>query len=77
MPQSSLREAKLKAETHSSGSQSNGSSGVDLKAVCRSLLKIVARLEENQYTEETLRQTAERELDDLADPASEITTSQG
>jgi hypothetical protein len=44
--------------------------GIDLKSVCRSLLKIVARFEETQYTEVTLRQTAERELDDLADPAS-------
>lgn len=67
----------MKAETHENGSQSNSFSGVDLKAVCRSLLKIVARLEENQYTEDTLRQTAELELDDLADPASETDTSQG
>ena len=55
----------------------NTQSGVDLKSVCRSLLKIVARLEENQYTEGMLRQTVEQELDDLANPAGAGNTSQG
>jgi hypothetical protein len=42
-----------------------------------SLLRIIAHLEENQYTESMLRQTTEVELDDLADPASGISTTQG
>jgi hypothetical protein len=43
----------------------------------QSLLNIVARLDETQYTQGMLRQTTERELDDLADPASAANTSQG
>jgi hypothetical protein len=45
--------------------------------VYRALLRIIARLDEKQYTEDVLRQTTEVVLDDLADPASVITTSQG
>jgi hypothetical protein len=51
--------------------------GVNLETVYRSLLNIVARLDETQYTQGMLRQTTERELDDLADPASAANTSQG
>jgi hypothetical protein len=65
----------LKVKTREQNEQLNTQSGVDLKSVCRSLLKIVARLEENQYTEDKLCQTAERELDDLANPASAGHTS--
>lgn len=57
--------------------QSNTQRGVNLVTVYRSLLNIVAHLDERQYTEGDLRQTAERELDDPANPASEIATSQG
>lgn len=57
--------------------QLNTRQGVSLEIVYRSLLNIVARLDERQYTEGTLRQTAERQLDDLADPASELNTSPG
>ena len=67
----------MKIETQKQDKQLNIQSGVDLKVLCRSLLKIVARLEENQYTEDMLCQTNERELDDLADPASERSTTQG
>jgi len=67
----------LKSKTQEQNEQLNTQSGVDLKSVCRSLLKIVARLEENQYTEGMLRQTAESELDDLANPAGAGHTSQG
>ena len=67
----------LKVKIQEQNEQLNTQSGVDLKSVCRSLMKIVARLEENQYTEGTLRQTAEQELDDLANPASGTSTSQG
>ncbi len=51
--------------------------GVNLETVYRSLLRIIARLDETQYTQGMLRQTTERELDDLADPASGVNTSQG
>jgi hypothetical protein len=67
----------LKVRTQEQNEQLNTQSGVDLKSVCRSLLKIVARLEENQYTEGMLRQTVEQELDDLANPAGAGNTSQG
>lgn len=67
----------LKAKPQEQNEQLNTQSGIDLKSVYRSLLKIVARLEENQYTEDMLRQTAEDQLDDLADPASAGHTSQG
>jgi hypothetical protein len=57
--------------------------------VYRSLLRIASHLDisqssgdiaheaEKQYTQGMLRQTTERELDDLADPASEVSTTQG
>jgi len=51
--------------------------GVNLETVYRSLLRIIARLDEKQYTEGMLRQTTEVVLDDLADPASDTNTSQG
>lgn len=51
--------------------------GVNLETVYRSLLRIIARLDEKQYTEGVLRQTTEVVLDDLADPASAVNTSQG
>ena len=67
----------LKVKTQEQNEQLNTRSGIDLKSVCRSLLKIVARLEGNEYTEGMLRQTAEDELDDLANPAGAGNTSQG
>jgi hypothetical protein len=51
--------------------------GVNLETVYRSLLGIIARLDETQYTKGVLRQTTEQELDDLANPASAANTSQG
>lgn len=53
--------------------------GINLLSVYRSMLRIVARLDENEYTESNslLRQTTEVVLDDLANPASDVTTSQG
>jgi hypothetical protein len=59
--------------------QLNTEQGMNLVSVYRSLLRIVARLDENEYTEDNslLRQTTEVELDDLADPASDVGTSQG
>ena len=48
--------------------------GIDEVAICRTLLRIVASLEESTYTETQLRQTAEQQLDDLADPASDQDT---
>ena len=67
----------LKAETREQADQLNNQPMVNLETVYRSLLKIVAHWGETPYTEDRLRQTAEVELDDLADPASDRTTSQG
>jgi hypothetical protein len=67
----------LKAETREQDDQLNSQPSVNLESIYRSLLKIVARWGETPYTEERLRQTAERQPDDLADPASEMDTSQG
>jgi len=50
---------------------------INLVDVCRHILRIVARLESSLYTDSTLRQTAEVELDDPADPASDGSTPQG
>jgi hypothetical protein len=71
----------LKAEpiAHEATPQLNTEQGMNLVSVYRSLLRIVARLDENEYTENNslLRQTTEVVLDDLADPASDVGTSQG
>jgi hypothetical protein len=57
----------------------NEADGINLLSVYRSMLRIVARLDESEYTEgnSLLRQTNEVVLDDLADPASADDTSQG
>jgi hypothetical protein len=67
----------LEVKIQRQNEQLNTQSSIDLKSVYCSLLKIVARLEGSEYTEAMLRQTAEDELDDLADPASAGNTSQG
>lgn len=67
----------LKAESREQDDQLNSQPGVNLETIYRSLLKIVARWGETPYTEDRLRQTAERQPDDLADPASVEATSQG
>ena len=67
----------LKAESREQADQLNSQPGVNLEMIYRSLLKIVARWNETPYTEDRLRQTAERQPDDLADPASDEATSQG
>ena len=53
--------------------------GINLLSVYRSMLRIVARLDKNEYTENNslLRQTEVYHHSDLADPASEGSTSQG
>jgi hypothetical protein len=57
----------------------NETDGINLLSVYRSMLRIVARLGENEYTKNNslLRQTTEVVLDDLADPAGAVDTSQG
>ena len=55
---------------------------VNLENISRTLLRIVARLPKSEYHEDksnghNRRQAAERELDDLPDPASDRSTSQG
>jgi hypothetical protein len=53
--------------------------GINLLSVYRSMLRIVARLGESEYTEGNwlLRQTEVYHHPDLADPASADNTSQG
>jgi hypothetical protein len=71
----------LKAEptAYENPPQLNNEQGMNLVSVYRSLLRIVARLDESEYTEgnSLLRQTTEVVLDDLADPASVDTTVPG
>jgi len=67
----------LTAELQENSNQLNSEPSVNLEMIYRSLLRIVARFEESTYTDTQLRQTTERELDDLADPASDNDTSQG
>jgi hypothetical protein len=50
---------------------------INLVDVCRQILRIVARLETQPYTDDIERQTAEWGPDDLADPASDDDTPQG
>jgi len=50
---------------------------INLVDVCRHILRIVARLETQSYTDDIERQTAEWALDDPADPASDVSTPQG
>jgi hypothetical protein len=74
-------ESGLKAEpiAHEATPQLNTEQGMNLVSVYRSLLRIVARLDENEYTESNslLRQTEVVEHSNLADPASVSGTSQG
>jgi hypothetical protein len=53
--------------------------GINLLSLYRSMLRIVARLDESEYTEDNslLRQTEVFHHPDLADPASADDTSQG
>lgn len=53
--------------------------GINIPALCNTLLRIVARLNENEYTDSSslLRQTEVMEHSNLADPASDANTSQG
>jgi len=56
--------------------------GTNLLDVSRTLLRIVARLPKTEYSEHKSngpirRQADEFPLDDLPDPASEVSTSQG
>lgn len=50
---------------------------INLVNVCRQIMRIVARLETQSYTDDIERQTDEWGLDDLADPASDTNTTQG
>lgn len=68
---------KSDSPNHVTTLQPHTGQGVNLETVYRSLLNIIAHLDETQYTQGMLRQTTEQELDDLADPASETSTSQG
>lgn len=50
---------------------------INLVDVCRQIMRIVARLETQSYTDDIERQTAEWGLNDLADPASDSDSPQG
>ncbi len=50
---------------------------INLVDVCRQIMRIVARLETQSYTDHIERQTAEWGLDDPAHPASADDTPQG
>lgn len=50
---------------------------INLVDVFRQIMRIVARLETQSYTDDIERQTAEWGLDDPADPASDDSTPQG
>lgn len=50
---------------------------INLLGVYRSLLRIVARLDDQEYTDGNSRQTAGYQPDDPAHPASGRSTSQG
>ena len=68
---------KSDSPNHVKTRQPHSGQGVNLEMVYRSLLNIIARLDEKQYTQGMLRQTEVLEHSDLADPASVVTTSQG
>jgi len=56
--------------------------GINLENISRILLRIVAQLPKNEYSEhksngQYRRQVEELELNDLPDPASDVSTSQG
>jgi hypothetical protein len=74
-----LEETGLKSDSpnHVKTLKPHSGQGVNLEMVYRSLLRIIARLDETQYTQGTLRQTEVVEHSDLADPASAVNTSQG
>jgi hypothetical protein len=65
-------------ERLSNGSQSVENEGINLLGVYRSMLRIVARLEESQYTESNsfMGQTEVVEDSDLANPARDTSTAQ-
>ncbi|MBE2182095.1 MAG: hypothetical protein IAE89_01605 [Anaerolineae bacterium] len=67
-------------QKHAPETQLNNST--NLLDVSRTLLRIVALLSKNEYSEDKSdehiqRQADEVELDDLPDPASDLSTSQG
>jgi hypothetical protein len=50
---------------------------IDMVSICRAVLRVVAHLEESDYTGENTRQDDVRQHDDLPDPASRVNNSQG
>ena len=65
-------------ERFSNGSHAVENKGVNLLGVYRSMLRIVARWDESQYTESNsfMGQTEVVEDSDLANPARDLTTAQ-
>jgi hypothetical protein len=69
----------LKPERLSDEQPHTETDGINLLSLYRSMLRIVARLDESEYTEgnSLLRQTEVVEHSNLADPASADDTMQG
>lgn len=64
-------------ETEQIQAQAQPEPQIDLVSLYRIVLRVLARLEENDYTEENLRQVEVLAHDDLPDPASRVGNSQG
>jgi hypothetical protein len=51
--------------------------GLDMVGIYRTVLRVIAHLEETDYTEQNSRQDEVYHHPDLPDPASSVTNSQG
>ena len=55
--------------------------GIDLVAASKTLLRVIADWQQSEYTEDSStengRQIEERQLNDLSNPASDYSTTQG
>ncbi len=51
--------------------------GIDMLGACRAILRVLVHLENEEYTSDQLRQAEVLAHDDLPDPASDVSTSQG
>jgi hypothetical protein len=50
---------------------------IDMLGACRSILRVLVHLENAEYTSDQWRQAEVVVHDDLPDPASDVSTSQG
>lgn len=68
---------KPNLETEQIQSQEQPERQIDLVAIYRTVLRVVAHLEESDYNGGNLRQAEVLKHDDLPDPASRVHNSQG